>query len=120
MARMQRFIQRARHLRREQTSAESLLWQALRNRKLARWKFRRQHPIDQFIVDFVCLNARLVIELDGAAHSTDCEILRDVARTNVLESCGYHVLRFANGEVYDNLTGVMETVLAELERRVHL
>jgi very-short-patch-repair endonuclease len=117
---MQRFIQRARHLRHAQTSAESLLWQALRNWKLARWKFRRQHPIDRFIVDFVCLDARFVIELDGATHSTDFEIRRDVERTKILEACGYHVMRFANGDVHDNLNGVMETILAELERRVHL
>jgi very-short-patch-repair endonuclease len=117
---MQRFIRRARHLRREQTNAESLLWQALRNRNLARWKFRRQHPIDRFIVDFVCLDARLVVELDGATHSTDREIRRDVERTDILEACGYHVMRFANVEVHNNLDGVTETILAELEQRVHM
>ena len=61
---MQRFILKARHLRHRQTSSEGLLWQALRNRKLARWKFRRQHPIDRFIADFVCLDAKLVIEVE--------------------------------------------------------
>ena len=117
---MQRFIQRARHLRHRQTRAEDLLWQALRNRMLARWKFRRQHPVDRYIADFACLDARLVIEIDGATHSTEREIRKDEQRTRVLEICGYHVMRFANAKIYDNLDGVMETILAELERRVHL
>ena len=117
---MQRFIQRAQQLRLRQTRAEDLLWQALRNRKLAHWKFRRQHPVDRYIVDFVCLDARLVIEVDGATHSTDREIRQDEQRTRVLETCGYHVIRFANAEIYDNRAGVMETILAELEKRVQL
>ena len=117
---MHRFIHRAQHLRKQQTNAESLLWQALRNRKLARWKFRRQHPINGFVVDFVCLDAKLVIEADGATHSTDCEIRQDADRTRILESCGYHVVRFTNMDVYSNLDGVMEAILAELEQRVHL
>ena len=97
-----------------------MLWQALRNRKLARWKFRRQHPIDRFVVDFVRLDARLIIEVDGATHSTDREVRQDAARTHILEACGYHVVRFGNADVYENLDGVIETILAELERRVHL
>src|SRR3712207_6592959 len=113
---MRRFTQRARHLREQQTSAEALLWQALRNRKLARWKFRRQHSVDRFVVDLVCLDSRLVIEVDGATHSTDREVRRDEERTRALEICGYHVIRFANAEIYDNLDGVMETILAELEK----
>jgi very-short-patch-repair endonuclease len=85
---MQRFIERARHLRHRQTSAEGLLWQALRNRKLARWKFRRQHPIDRYVVDFVCLEAKLIVEVDGATHSMDREIRHDTERTRILEICG--------------------------------
>jgi len=117
---MQRFRQKARHLRHRQTSPEGLLWHALRNRKLARWKFRRQHPIDRFIADFVCLDAKLVIEVDGATHSTDHEVRFDQERTHHLENCGYQVIRFVNADIYDNLDGVVETILAELEQRVHL
>lgn len=117
---MQRFIQRARQLRRQQTNAEALLWQALRNRRLARWKFRRQHPIDRYVVDFVCLDAKLVIEGDGATHSTDQEIIQDRQRTHILEVCGYHVLRVSNADIYGNIEGVSETILAELERRTYL
>ncbi|WP_112663135.1 endonuclease domain-containing protein [Microvirga flavescens] len=114
---MKRFVERARRLRQEQTNAETLLWQALRNRRLSRWKFRRQHPIDRFIADFVCLDGKLIIEVDGATHSTDEELRRDVERTLILESCGYLVLRVTNAEVYENIDGVMETVLAALEHR---
>ncbi len=117
---MQRFIQRARHLRHRQTTAEALLWRALRNRILAHWKFRRQHPIDRFVVDFVCLEGKLVVELDGATHSTDQQLRQDTERTYIIEKCGYHVIRFTNAEVYENLNGVLETILAELEQRVHL
>ncbi|WP_262027503.1 endonuclease domain-containing protein [Microvirga sp. Mcv34] len=117
---MQRFIQRARHLRRRQTSAEALIWQALRNRKLARWKFRRQHPIERFTVDFVCLDAKLVIEVDGATHSTEEEGRKDQERSRCLEAYGFQVVRISNSDIYDNLQGVMETILAELDRRVHV
>lgn len=117
---MQRFIQRAQHLRQRQTSAEAVLWQALRIRRLAHWKFRRQHPIDRYVVDFVCLDAKLVLEVDGATHSTSHEIRQDEERTRVLEICGYHIIRFANAEIYENLDGVMETILAELGRRIHV
>ena len=117
---MDRFVTRARQLRASQTGAEAKLWQALRNRKLSRWKFRRQWPIDRSIVDFACIDAKLVIEVDGATHSTDAEIARDAYRTRVLETCGYHVLPIPNADVYENLPGVMETILAELEHRVHL
>ncbi|WP_243375193.1 endonuclease domain-containing protein [Microvirga solisilvae] len=117
---MQRFIQRARQLRKEQTNAEAVLWYALRNRKLARWKFRRQHQIDKYIVDLVCLDARLVIEIDGATHSLPQEIAWDNERTGVLEACGYHVLRLQNADIYGNIEGVLETVLAELEIRTHV
>ena len=117
---MHRFVARARQLRASQTSAESKLWQALRNRTLSRWKFRRQWPIDQYIVDFVCLDAKLVIEVDGATHSTEGELAADAHRTRVLERCGFHVLRILNVDVYRNLPGVLETILAELEHRIHL
>jgi very-short-patch-repair endonuclease len=66
------------------------------------------------------LDAKLVIEVDGATHSTDNEVVRDNERTQVLEACGYHVMRVSNADIYDNLDGVMETILAELERRVCL
>jgi len=114
---MERFKQRARNLRASQTSAESRLWQALRNRKLARWKFRRQHPIDRFIVDFVTLDGKLVVEVDGVTHATAVAIARDRARTRILESLGFLVVRVSNVDVYENLEGVLEMIDQTLRPR---
>ena len=105
---MEKFKARARALRSSQTSAEAKLWQALRNRRLARWKFRRQHPIDRYIVDFVTLDGKLIVEVDGVTHSEPSELERDKARTNVLEACGFLVVRVSNTDVYENLEGVLE------------
>jgi very-short-patch-repair endonuclease len=107
---MERFRQRARRLRAAETSAEARLWQALRNRQLADWKFRRQQPIDRYVVDFVSLDGKLVVEVDGATHDTQAEIARDAERTSILESLGFHVVRVTNMDVYDNLEGVLEMI----------
>lgn len=115
---MDRFRQRARELRADQTSAEDKLWRALRNRAVDRRKFRRQHPIDRFIVDFVCIEAKLVVEVDGATHSTERELARDEDRRQILESCGYHVMRVTNDDVYKNLEGVLDSIWLELNHRV--
>ncbi|SDN40576.1 Very-short-patch-repair endonuclease [Methylobacterium phyllostachyos] len=114
---MTRSIPRARHLRRTQTSAEAKLWRVVRNRALNGWKFRRQHPIDQFIVDFVCTEAKLIVEVDGATHSTTAEIARDAERTKHIEACGFTLLRITNTDIHENRDGVRETILAALERR---
>jgi very-short-patch-repair endonuclease len=111
---MDRFKARARALRASQTSAEAKLWQALRNRKLARWKFRRQHPIDRYIVDFVTLDGKLIVEVDGVTHSEPSEIQRDKARSEVLEACGFFIIRVSNTDVYENLEGVLELIESTL------
>jgi very-short-patch-repair endonuclease len=111
---MDRFKARARALRASQTSAEAKLWQALRNRKLARWKFRRQHPIDRYIVDFVTLDGKLIVEVDGVTHSEPSEIERDKARSEVLEACGFFIVRVSNTDVYENLEGVLELIESSL------
>src|SRR5713101_8563342 len=85
---MDKFKARARRLRLLQTSAEAKLWQALSNRRLARWKFRRQHPIDRYVVDFVTLDGKLVVEVDGVTHSAPGELAHGVHRTHVIESIG--------------------------------
>jgi Uncharacterized protein conserved in bacteria len=107
---MDKFKARARNLRSSQTSAEAKLWQALRNRRLARWKFRRQHPIDRYIVDFVTLDGKLIVEVDGVTHAEPSELARDKARTEVLEACGFLVVRVSNTDVYENLEGVLEMI----------
>jgi len=111
---MDRFNARARALRASQTSAEAKLWQALRNRRLARWKFRRQHPIDKYIVDFVTLDGKLIVEVDGVTHSEPSEIQRDKARSEVLEACGFFIVRVSNTDVYENLEGVLELIESSL------
>jgi very-short-patch-repair endonuclease len=111
---MDRFKARAKALRASQTSAEAKLWQALRNRKLARWKFRRQHPIDRYIVDFVTLDGKLIVEVDGVTHSEPSEIQRDKARSEVLEACGFFIVRVSNTDVYENLEGVLELIESSL------
>ena len=101
---------RARKLRESQTSAEAKLWQGLRNRRLARWKFRRQHPIDRYVVDFVTIDGKLIVEVDGVTHSEASDLARDKARSEVLEACGFHIVRVSNSDVYENLDGVLEMI----------
>jgi very-short-patch-repair endonuclease len=107
-------VDRARRLRRHQTDVERILWLRLRNRRLGGFKFRRQFPIDRYIVDFVCADARVVVELDGGQHAISPT---DAERTRVLEAFGYLVLRFWNNEVLENLDGVLETILATLKKQ---
>jgi very-short-patch-repair endonuclease len=111
---MEWFKQRARKLRASQTSAEARLWRALRGRRLARWKFRRQHPIDRYVVDFITLDGKLIVEVDGATHGLSKEIVRDAERTRLLESLGFHLVRVTNVDVYENLEGVVEMITATL------
>src|SRR3954471_21875809 len=103
---------RARALRESSTDAELRLWRLLRNRRLLPFKFRRQHPIDKYIVDFVCIEAKFVIELDGGQHSDQQEY--DGVRTGVLEEAGYRVLRFWNNDVLNNSDSVMAVIYKEL------
>jgi very-short-patch-repair endonuclease len=105
----------ARKLRREQTPAERTLWRQLSNRKVMDAKFRRQHPIGDYIVDFVCLERRLVIELDGGHHNDPQAVVADEERTRRLEMAGYRVLRFWNNEIEGNLAGVLESIAQALE-----
>ena len=107
-------LARARELRRPQTRAEAMLWMRLRNQQLCGFKFRRQHPIDRFIVDFYCAGCRLVVEIDGDSHLQQIEY--DEARTQWLIDSGYRTVRFANQEVYDHLETVLEALLAECRR----
>ena len=107
---------RSRDLRRDRTEAGRKLWSKLRDRGLAGAKFVRQEPVGPYFVDFLCRERRLVIEVDGATHSTDEEIAYDGRRTAFLEQAGFHVVRFTNAEVYENLVGVLETLSHALQR----
>ncbi|HEY9213748.1 MAG TPA: endonuclease domain-containing protein [Ancylobacter sp.] len=103
-------IDRARRLRRDQTGVEKKLWSHLRDRRLDGWKFRRQVPIDRYVVDFLCADARLVVELDGGQHTAE----GDAERTRLIESCGYIVIRFWNNDVTANTEGVLQRIAEAL------
>jgi very-short-patch-repair endonuclease len=105
----------ARTLRENPTEAERRLWSRLRKRQLDGYRFRRQAPLGPYVVDFACLAARLVIEVDGGQHSWRTE--QDAMRKAWLEANGFQVLRFWNNEVQSNLDGVLETVRRTLQNR---
>jgi len=91
------------------TDAERTLWHALRDRQISGVKFRRQHPFNDHILDFVSLKIKLVVEVDGSQHG-EKQRLHDAARTRDLEAAGFHVLRFWNNEVLQNLEAVKEKI----------
>ena len=99
-------------LRKSQTDAESMLWYYLRNRNFQNDKFRRQHVLCGYIVDFVCLEKRLVIELDGGQHAESIEY--DSTRTLTLEADGFQILRFWNDEIFNNIEDILETICEAL------
>jgi very-short-patch-repair endonuclease len=99
----------ARQMRHEPTQAENDLWQRLRNRQLSGYKFHRQYSIDRFIVDFTCLSAALVIEVDGDVHRQQVEA--DQEREQTLTDLGFHVLRFTNDQVIHQVDGVLQQIL---------
>ncbi|MBD2766300.1 endonuclease domain-containing protein [Hymenobacter sp. BT664] len=103
----------ARHNRKNPTPAENHLWQELRGNKLGA-PFRRQHAIKSFIVDFVCLAAWLIIEVDGSIHGDIGEAEYDSGRTHELQECGFLVLRFTNEEVLHNTSNVLKTIAEHL------
>ncbi len=109
-----RLTRLARSLRRGATAAERRLWQGLRRKQVEGFRFRRQVILGDFIADFACFDARLVVEVDGATHSNDVEIARDAARSSALAEQGYAILRFTNDEVFRNLDGVLDTIHARL------
>ncbi|HET9536956.1 MAG TPA: endonuclease domain-containing protein [Mesorhizobium sp.] len=97
-------------MRADATKAENLLWQALRNKQLERLKFKRQVPLDGYILDFVCFEARLIVEVDGGQHS---ESRRDAARDRHFETQGFRTIRFWNDEIEHNLDAVCLAILSE-------
>jgi very-short-patch-repair endonuclease len=104
-------VDRARVLRKAETAAEIKLWEALRGRRLAGLKFVRQLPVGPYVADFVCREEKLVIEVDGATHSSAEELQHDARRTAFLEGEGFRVLRVWNLDAFKNLDGVCETIL---------
>jgi very-short-patch-repair endonuclease len=107
----------AREMRHPQTPAEAALWRALRNRR-AGFKFRRQHPIYRFIIDFYCAKAKLLIEIDGQSHLEPDQVEYDKARAEYLEALGYKVIRFTNNDVKYNIHAVAGEILQIVENRI--
>lgn len=109
---LRRVVALERRLRREPTIAERKLWFALRDRRLGGFKFVRQEAIGPYVVDFVCREKKLIIEVDGGQHA---ERMRDRMRDNALLAEGYHVMRFWNSDVLKNRDGVLSAILAKLD-----
>jgi len=104
----------ARELRREMTEAEERLWRELRSRRLDRIKFRRQMPVGRYIVDFVCLDAKLVVEIDGVQHAaSEYDAMRDAE----LRARGFRVLRFWNDDVMRDLNAICDTIIGYVRDR---
>ncbi|MFN3688854.1 endonuclease domain-containing protein [Salinarimonas sp.] len=108
-------IEVARALRKRMTPHEARLWVRLREIRKAGYHFRRQVPIASFVVDFACLRARLVVEVDGAQHGCDPVSVGDTAPDAHLRALGFHILRFQNREVAFEMAMVMDTIHARLE-----
>ena len=105
----------ARRLRVNMTDAEKMLWARLRGKQLNGFRFRKQHPVDRFVLDFYCAEVKLAVELDGSQHCTDEGKERDRERTEHLESKGIQVLRFWNHDVLTNIEGTIERILKHLD-----
>ena len=103
---------RARRLRNQSTDAERLLWRHLRRRQLSGFRFRRQVPVGGYVADFACMDAKLVIELDGGQHQE--QATRDARRDARINVKGYRVVRFWNNQVFEETTAVLEVILREL------
>ena len=114
---MNELQKRVSELRRNMTDSERRIWTIIRNRNFFGYKFLRQYIIGNYIVDFICIEKKIIIEIDGGQHNQPQDIKYDKARTEYLESKGYKVIRFWNNEVNDNLSGVYERL--KLEFNIH-
>ena len=104
----------ARQLRKNMTEAESFLWQRIRRKQLEGRQFYRQKNIGDYIVDFYCPSAKVIVELDGGQHFTQERIRRDQVRDKYLERLGFTILRFSDREVFKNIEGILERIFEHL------
>jgi len=110
-------IGKCRHLRKNQTNAERKLWSLLRNRQLAKVKFRRQFPVDRYILDFYSPEYKLGIEADGGQHYSDKGKVKDELRTGKLAKYGIQILRFSDLDILNNIEGVYAVILKTIEEK---
>ena len=108
-------LPRAKELRKNQTDAEKVLWNKLRNRQINGYKFRRQVPVGAYIVDFMCVSVKLIIELDGGQHAEQQDY--DQKRSAYLETKSFQVIRFWNNEILTNIDGVLDSLTLTLSQR---
>ncbi len=107
----------SRQLRKEQTKAEKLLWENIRNRKLKGYKFRRQHPINKsYVVDFYCAEKRSTVEVDGGIHKTKEVREKDKQKEEFLQKWGYRILRIKNEEIFSDIDSVLQKIIDFLEK----
>ncbi|KAE9525868.1 endonuclease domain-containing protein [Testudinibacter aquarius] len=114
----ERIKHNALSLRKNMTEEEKNLWFHLRDKRLEGYKFRRQVPIENYIVDFVCYRHKLIIELDGSQHFDDNALVYDAKRTQRLNQLGFHVVRFTNDEINFDLENVLTTIYYELSGEI--
>jgi very-short-patch-repair endonuclease len=108
-----------RKLRKDQPSTERLLWSKLRNRQLFGFKFRRQYGIGSYVVDYCCPEAKVVIEIDGDSHFLDQNAKdKDKVRQNFIGGLGFNVIRFNNRDIIENISGVLESIAANLKNNL--
>ena len=107
----------AQSLRKRMGEAERVLWRELRNRRFAKYKFRRQHRFAPYILDFFCADAQLAVEIDGGGHNEDPQREKDEKRTAFLNENGIEVIRFWNSDVLSELKSVLATIYVALENR---
>ncbi|MEQ1493779.1 MAG: DUF559 domain-containing protein [Terricaulis sp.] len=113
----ERTLNRARHLRREMSDEEGILWMLLRDRRFAGFKFRRQVPLGDFVADFVCFERELIVELDGSQHAEPEQATFDAKRTQVLEAAGFRVIRVWTSDLFKERDGVFETIFNALHNK---
>ena len=110
-------MNRAQLLRKKATKLERILWRHLRNRNFAGYKFRRQHPLDDYVLDFYCPSAKLAVELDGGGHNYQAHQIRDRTRSEFLARRGIVVLRFWNHQVRRELDSVLQAIWFAVDQR---
>ncbi|MGJ5175218.1 endonuclease domain-containing protein [Bradyrhizobium oligotrophicum] len=101
----------AKTMRSQPTESEAVMWRLLRDRRFERYKFRRQSPVEQYIVDFVCFEKRLIIEIDGSQHADNTA---DAERDSILRTAGFRIVRYWNNDVLYNSSAVQEDILTKL------
>ena len=114
-----RRITKARHLRKTQTKAEATLWEQLRNRKICGYKFRRQQILEEMIVDFFCAEKKIIIELDGPYHDDPIQKVKDANRDQELTDLGFHVYRFTNDQITNDLENTISQIKDILNSPLH-